>query len=377
MKTIQIKTLFIALLLSIAVPSLPAEMDQAQKDLFQAVQKGDVAGVEKALVSGADINEKNERAETALTSHTALMSAAWKGHLEVVKLLLERNADVNIQDKLGRTALISAAWKNYLEVVELLLERNSDVNIQTVSGQTALIIAAWRNYLEVAKLLLERNSDVNIQDKSGQTALIIAANEGHLEMVKFLLKNGADIGLENHDGETALKLAEKSGNTQIVKIMMAFVIEKMAITEEQRQKLAKEQDGIDLISADDITKEPLDKLMILGKLLFLRKTIMDYMISKVGSEEGILDPFTRIPISAEIQLALLGYFSLPINLLKSGGPIYRDSADLQQRENWIVMTGEPETEKEREELKELEDDAAEFRKRIRDTLERYNYSSTE
>ena len=104
---------------------------------------------------------------------------------------------------------------------------------------------------------------------------------------------------------------------------------------------------------------------------------MDHMISKVGSEEGILDPFTRKPIFSEIQHALLNYFSLPSDLLEKWGPIYGDAANLQKRENWIVMTGEPETEKGKEALKELEDEAAKFRKRIRDTLERYNYSYAE
>jgi len=178
---------------------------------------------------------------------------------------------------------------------------------------------------------------------------------------------------------TPLQKARKTGQDGVTNIIESFsaLPQKMAVTEEQRQKLAEEQDGIDLISTDDITKEPLDKLMILGGHLFLKKTIIDHMISKVASKEGILDPFTQQPISTEIQHALLEYFSLPIKLLEKGGPIYEDVRDLQMRENWIVMTGEPETEKAENELKELEDEAAEFRKRIRDTLARYNYSSTE
>ena len=242
---------------------------------------------------------------------------------------------------------------------------------------TALIWASDQGFENIVKLLLEHNAKPSLQDNDGDTALTVASSQGFENIVKLLLEHNANVNLQNKYGWTALEIAEEKGNTTIVEIMMPFVIEKIAITEEQRQKLAKEQDGIDLISMDDITKEPLDKLMILEEHLFLRKTIMDHMISKVGSPEGILDPFTRTPISAEIQHALLGHFLLPINLLKSGGPIYRDAADLQKREDWIVMTGEPETEKGKEELKELEDEAAEFRKRIDDTLARYNYSYAE
>ncbi len=152
------------------------------------------------------------------------------------------------------------------------------------------------------------------------------------------------------------------------------------VIEEQLKPLLGEQDGNDPISFDDIRQEPADKLIILGEehpRLFLKKTIMDHMISKVGSEEGILDPFTRQTIPIETQIILLKYFSLPTNLLTPGGPIYKDARDLQERENWIVMAGEPETEEKIKDLEELKYEANFYRKRIRDTLARYNYNYAE
>ncbi len=338
MKTIQTKALFIALLLSIAAPSLPAEAEWVQQALWKAAKEGDLAVVEKTLASGADVNAKNK------VDQTALILAAENGHLKVTKLLLENDANPDEEDK---------------------------------DGWTSLMVAAESGHLEIASLLIKSGAAVDARDYSGYTALMFALLSLRVAMVELLLENGVDITIKSQKGKTALEIAEQKGNTEIIEIMMPFVIEKIAITEEQRQKLAREQDGIDLISLDDITKEPLDKLMILEKHLFLRKTIMDHMISKVGSPEGILDPFTRKPIPTEIQLALVGYFSLPIKLLKREGPIYKDAADLQKRENLIVMTGEPETEEGKKELKELEDEAAEFRKRIRDTLASYNYSYAE
>ena len=309
---------------------------------------------------------------------TALKIVSYQEFENMVKLLLEHNAKPDLPNNEGITALIQASKDGNEDIVKLLLEHNANTDLQNNQGDTALIWTSIKGNENIVELLLEHKANVNLQDKYGWTALMFASNSGYPGIVKLLLENDADITKKSKKGETALEIAEQKGNTKIVEIMMPFFIEKkMAITEEQRQKLAREQDGIDLISLDDITKEPLDKLMILEKHLFLRKTIMDHMISKVGSKEGILDPFTRQPISAEIQLALLGYFSLPINLLKSGGPIYKDAADLQKRENWIVMTGEPETEKGKKELKKLEDEAAELKKRIRDTLARYNYSYAE
>jgi len=370
MKTIQVKTLFIAFLLSIVAPSLLAEMNQAQMDLFQALQEGNLAGVEQAFASGADVDERDE------LGWTVLMHAARGDNPEVIAFLIENNAAVNKRNNNDETALMFAKSP---EVAKLLIENGAEVDEVNWNGETALMGAAEGGRLELAKLLLEKGASIDAQSKAGRTALIYAAMRyDNPEIAELLLEWGVDIAVKDKYGETALEIAKRSGKTGIVKVIRSFsVIDRLAITEEQRQKFAKEQDGIDPISMDDITKESLDKLMILEKYIFLRKTIMDHMISKVGSDEGILDPFTRKPIPAGVQYALLDYFGLPSNLLKEGGPIHQDAEDLQQRENWIVMTGEPETEKEKEELKELENEAAEFRKRIRDTLASYNYSSTE
>ncbi len=80
MKTIEIKTLFIAVLLLTAVPSLPAEMVQARKNLFDAAGRGDIAGIKQALARGANV--------TAEDGYRALVPAAVDGHLELTKFLI-------------------------------------------------------------------------------------------------------------------------------------------------------------------------------------------------------------------------------------------------------------------------------------------------
>ncbi len=80
MKKIEVKILFISLLLSTAVRSLPAEMEQARKNLFAAAGRGDVVGVKQALAKGANV--------TAEDGYRALVPAAVNGHLELTKFLI-------------------------------------------------------------------------------------------------------------------------------------------------------------------------------------------------------------------------------------------------------------------------------------------------
>ena len=240
MKTIETKTLFIALLLSTVVPSLPAEVDQLkfkrQIDLLRALKERDLAGIDQACKAGADINYQIR----TCSGFTPLMFALNKcslaavlpmaeqagffeslfdyvkksiggGHsakvIDVVRLLLEKEADVGRKNFGGSTVLMEESNRpGRLEVIKLLLEKNSDVNEKNDQGDTALIEAnQGPGRLEVVNLLLERNSDVNMTNNRGNTALITAALASNgLEKIGLLLKYGADVNMTNNKGNTAL-----------------------------------------------------------------------------------------------------------------------------------------------------------------------------
>jgi ankyrin repeat protein len=57
------------------------------------------------------------------------MSAILRGHIEIVGAVLERNADVDIQDERGNTALFYATQIGQFNMVEAILERNAEVDI--------------------------------------------------------------------------------------------------------------------------------------------------------------------------------------------------------------------------------------------------------
>lgn len=74
---------------------------------------------------------------------TPLICAAFKGHAECVKLLLERGADKEAQGKeAGRTPLMRAALGGHLDCVRLLLEAGADAKARDISGKTALDMVA-------------------------------------------------------------------------------------------------------------------------------------------------------------------------------------------------------------------------------------------
>ena len=150
---------------------------------------------------------------------TALIVASKNGHSEVVKLLHECGAQVDLQSDDGSTALMAASKNGHSEVVKLLHEYGAQVDLQNNDGWTALMAASLNGHSEVVKLLHEYGAQVDLQDNDGWTALMVASQDGHSEVVKLLHKYGAQVDLQDNDGWTALMAASQDGHSEVVKLL--------------------------------------------------------------------------------------------------------------------------------------------------------------
>ncbi|KAH8595507.1 ankyrin repeat-containing domain protein, partial [Bisporella sp. PMI_857] len=65
---------------------------------------------------------------------TSLHAACWNGHIAVVQVLLEKNADIAAQNSDGSTPLHDACWNGYTAIVQVLLEKNADITAQNSNG---------------------------------------------------------------------------------------------------------------------------------------------------------------------------------------------------------------------------------------------------
>lgn len=88
-----------------------------------------------------------------IDNRTPLSWAAKRGHKGIVKLLLEKGADVNAANRNRRTPLHHASTNGYVDVVKLLLEKGADVNAAQSDGRTPLHHASMDGHVDVVKLL--------------------------------------------------------------------------------------------------------------------------------------------------------------------------------------------------------------------------------
>ncbi|EEB92332.1 hypothetical protein MPER_09176, partial [Moniliophthora perniciosa FA553] len=96
------------------------------------------------------------------TGYTALHAAANKGHLDIIKWLVEDcGAMPDLEDKEGETALHKAALNGYLHIIKYLLPDRADVHARDADGWTALHNACSKGYLDIVRWLCEVGGAAN------------------------------------------------------------------------------------------------------------------------------------------------------------------------------------------------------------------------
>ncbi|ACE06627.1 hypothetical protein Aasi_1317 [Candidatus Amoebophilus asiaticus 5a2] len=198
-----------------------------------AAEGGNVELVKLLLHQGASIRERDDSGETPF--HLA----AREGHLEVIKLLLQKEqqetnpltSDQGLLPFMGDYTLplftplftggngLPPFLDNYVSL-SLMNDRGLPLSLKNRLGEVPLHIAVRKGYVEIVRLLLEYGVDVNTKSSISQRSkspLYIAAGKGHVEIVKLLLKHGANI---NDMNQVPLYAAAKKGHTELVRLLL-------------------------------------------------------------------------------------------------------------------------------------------------------------
>lgn len=156
------------------------------------------------------------------TSGTAMHNAAGRGYFDVVQLLLNNGADVNLGSG-TRIPLMAAVSGKHTKIVKLLLDNNANLNAIPSERNTPTILqaAVETGVIEIVKLLLACEADINAKPPNGNpwSTLETAIMNGDIDMVKLLLANGADIN-GGADSRTALLAAVDSSHIEIVQLLL-------------------------------------------------------------------------------------------------------------------------------------------------------------
>jgi len=194
-------------------------MSDADERLLGAAGTGDLAGIRDAIATGANVNTRDD------DGRTPLMVATEARQTEAFRILVEAEADVDLQDDKLDNPFLYAGAEGILDILKLANDAGADPTITNRYGGIALIPASERGHVETVRYLLdETDVDVDHVNKLGWTALLeaILLSDGgprHQAIVRLLIDAGADVDLAEKDGVKPLSHARARGQRETVAIL--------------------------------------------------------------------------------------------------------------------------------------------------------------
>ncbi|XP_063542079.1 protein fem-1 homolog A-A-like [Cydia strobilella] len=193
--------------------------------LFIACRRGNLEAVEYLVhVCNADLEQRGVFEvpdERSVHCVTALWCAAVAGHLPVLRALADAGAKLDAGSDSGSTPVRSACFMTHLDIVKFLVERGADIHRPNHNGGTCLINSVQS--LRLCTYLIDHGAEVDATDMQHKTALHYAIQEHRLETARLLLARGADPRLTSRAGDDALRTAALKGASQVVALLAARV----------------------------------------------------------------------------------------------------------------------------------------------------------
>ena len=151
-------------------------------DIFAAAALGRTEDLKKALA------QPDAVARVSYDGWTPLHLAAFFGHKEAARLLLDAGADLQAisSNSLRNTALHAATAGGHAGLALMLIDRGADVNVADAGGHTPLHIAAEAGLVEAVRALLARGADPLAVDAEDKTPLARAAARNHVAIVDLI-----------------------------------------------------------------------------------------------------------------------------------------------------------------------------------------------
>ncbi len=153
------------------------------------------------IEKGADVNGISPSGKNNI-----IFTFVYLEDIEAVKYLMEKGACVK-----GLTPPITTliAYSNNIEFIKLINNKDFDIEEKDESGYSALFVASGNGNLEAVKHLLNLGADVNILNNTNDTPLIIALGQNHVDVAEYLIENNADISIKDKEGLDALWFANE------------------------------------------------------------------------------------------------------------------------------------------------------------------------
>ncbi|MEJ8837339.1 ankyrin repeat domain-containing protein [Ramlibacter sp. AN1133] len=199
----------------VALLSLSLARAGSYEDFFQAVRQDDGRTITQLLQRGFDPNALDPN------KTPGLFIAVREGSLKAAEALIAwPKTQVEWRSPKDESPLMLAALKGHKEIVRKLIARDADVN---KTGWTPLHYAATGGHVEIIQILLDEYAYIDAESPNKSTPLMMAAKYGTPAAVKLLLEAGADPNLRNELGLSAIEFAQQGNRRDSAEMIAAAI----------------------------------------------------------------------------------------------------------------------------------------------------------
>ncbi len=216
------------------------------KKIHAAIISGDIQMIESLRNSTFDVNQLDEQGLTlasiaaiigrtdiiellhelganlelpTISGYRPIYLAVKKGHVEMVATLSKLGVDLDVVYPDGNTLMTMAALFGHANIITLLHSLGVNINQSGKYNITAVYCAARGNHVKAIKTLYRLGADLNTPDTDGFTPSYVASTCGHLDTIKILCNLGADINRPDFEGKTPINVAKREGHNNIVRFL--------------------------------------------------------------------------------------------------------------------------------------------------------------
>ena len=184
------------------------------EDFFMAIRNDEVKVISNLFTRGFDPNTVNLQGEPAILNSLKL------GSLKSFEFIAQHpKTKLNVRNSHGESALMLVCLKGELELAKMLIQRDADINHP---GWTSLHYAASGGHTAIIQLLLDQSAYIDAESPNGTTPLMMAARYGNEKAVQLLITEGADWKLKNQLGLTALDFAVQGRRPEAIKLLQSL-----------------------------------------------------------------------------------------------------------------------------------------------------------
>ena len=193
-------------------------MAATAQSLLEVAERGDTAGVERLIASGATIDATNA------SGQTPLLLAIQNNHPAVATRLIDAGANINAQAANQDTPWLLAGALGRTALLRHMLPKGPDLGVRNRFGGNALIPACERAHVDTVAFLVTTPIDVNHVNNLGWTCLleIVILGDGgprHVEVTKLVLAAGANPNIADRDGVSPLQHARRRNQQEVAALI--------------------------------------------------------------------------------------------------------------------------------------------------------------